>query len=89
MNISIFGYGRMGKIIDEIAKQRGHSIISVSNSKNPAIGLDISNADVVIDFSLPSTAYKNICYAFLCDARDDDDDAVRCSCQKCVRVCEL
>ena len=63
MNISIFGYGRMGKIIDEIAKERGHNIISVSNSKNPATKLDISNADVVIDFSIPSTAYKNICYA--------------------------
>ena len=30
--------------------------------------------------------YKNICYAFLCDARDDDDDAVCCSCRVCARV---
>lgn len=63
MNIAILGYGKMGKIISELATKLGHVIICTSDSNNPAISLDLSIADVAIDFSTPNTAFENISHA--------------------------
>ena len=63
MKIAILGNGKMGKRISELAKERGHSIIVVSSSEKPAHTLDISTADVAIDFSTPTTAFNNISHA--------------------------
>jgi len=63
MKIAILGNGRMGKRINELAKERGHSIIAVSSSEKPTQILDISAADVAIDFSTPTTAFNNISHA--------------------------
>ena len=57
----------MGKKIKAIAQKRGHSIINISNSKNPLTNLDITKCDVVIDFSTPSTAFDNISYSLIND----------------------
>lgn len=57
MNIALLGYGRMGKEIEKIALQRGHHIIIKSKSKT---SYDITKADVAIDFSVPTSAFKNI-----------------------------
>ena len=58
MRIALLGYGRMGKIIERIAIERGHSISLKVDSKTST--LDFSSTDVAIDFSLPSTAVSNI-----------------------------
>jgi|TARA_B110000263_G_C15309548_1_gene512298 4-hydroxy-tetrahydrodipicolinate reductase len=63
MNIAIFGNGRMGKLISRLAIERGHSIVVISNSKQPATKCNLSNVDVAIDFSLPNVAFDNISYA--------------------------
>ena len=42
----ILGNGKMGKIISEIAKEKGHKIVCISNSKNPTKSINLSNADV-------------------------------------------
>ena len=63
MKIAILGNGRMGKRISELAKERGHSIIAVSSSEKPTQTLDISSADVAIDFSTPNSAFNNISHA--------------------------
>jgi 4-hydroxy-tetrahydrodipicolinate reductase len=63
MKIAILGNGRMGKQISELAKERGHSIVVVSSSEKPAHTLDVSCADVAIDFSTPTTAFNNISHA--------------------------
>ena len=63
MKIAILGNGRMGKRISELAKERGHSIVAVSSSEKPAHSLDISSADIAIDFSTPTTAFNNISHA--------------------------
>tara|TARA_B100001113_G_scaffold136058_1_gene111753 strand:- start:1605 stop:2279 length:675 start_codon:yes stop_codon:yes gene_type:complete len=63
MNIAIFGYGKMGKKISEHALKKGHKILIKSTSKNPANKSDLSNVDVVIDFSTPNSAFENISYA--------------------------
>ena len=44
----------MGKKIKAVAQTRGHSIINISNSKNPLTNLDVTKCDVVIDFSTPA-----------------------------------
>jgi len=57
MRIALLGYGKMGKTIEQIALQRGHSIIIKANHGDD---YDISQADIAIDFSIPSAAFKNI-----------------------------
>ena len=58
MKIALLGYGKMGKTIEQIALQRGHEIVLKidENSSN----YDITLADVAIDFSIPTAAFKNI-----------------------------
>ena len=58
MKIALLGYGKMGKTIERLAIHRGHSISLKINSDEDVI--DFENTDVAIDFSLPSTAVKNI-----------------------------
>lgn len=58
MNIALLGYGRMGKTIEQIAIKRGHNIVlTIDKGDND---YDITKADVAIDFSIPTVAFKNI-----------------------------
>ena len=63
MKIAILGNGRMGKRISELANERGYTIICNSSSEKPATCLNLSTADVAIDFSTPTTAFENISHA--------------------------
>lgn len=58
MNIALFGYGKMGKMIEQIAQKRDHNIVAKIDLDTPEI--DFSNIDVAIDFSMPNAAYGNI-----------------------------
>lgn len=58
MKIALVGYGKMGKIIDEIATKRGHEVIARLNETPSAENLN--NPDVVIEFSQPEVAFNNI-----------------------------
>lgn len=58
MNIALLGYGKMGKIIERIAIERGHTIV-YTKQRSQTIG-KLENADVAIDFSVPSIAVDNI-----------------------------
>lgn len=58
MKIALLGYGRMGKIIEQIALQRGHEITLKVDENTTSY--DITKADVAIDFSIPAVAFKNI-----------------------------
>ncbi|MPT32825.1 MAG: 4-hydroxy-tetrahydrodipicolinate reductase [Chryseobacterium sp.] len=58
MKIALVGYGKMGKIIDEIAQSRGHEI--VARLKETPTTESLNNADVVIEFSNPEAAFENI-----------------------------
>lgn len=54
MNIAIIGYGRMGKAVESIALERGHTIgLKVTNDSSK---IDYSKIDVAIDFSSPTSA---------------------------------
>ncbi|WP_226064420.1 4-hydroxy-tetrahydrodipicolinate reductase [Kaistella polysaccharea] len=58
MKIALVGYGKMGKIIDEIATQKGHQIVARLNETPSAENLN--SPDVVIEFSNPEVAFNNI-----------------------------
>ena len=58
MKIALVGYGKMGKIIDEISQSRGHEI--VARLKETPTKESLNNADVVIEFSNPEAAFENI-----------------------------
>ena len=58
MNIALFGYGKMGKTIERIAIERGHSIVAKIDIDTTVY--DLGEADVAIDFSVPTEAFNNI-----------------------------
>ena len=58
MKIALLGYGKMGKMIEQIAISRGHEIVAKVDESTQ--DFDIKTADVAIDFSIPSVAFKNI-----------------------------
>lgn len=58
MKIALLGYGKMGKVIERIALERGHEIVLKKTELNTFEGLE--NADIAIDFSVPSAAVENI-----------------------------
>lgn len=62
MKIALLGYGKMGKTIEKIAVERGHSVVLKvgRNDKN----YDVTSADVAIDFSIPDAAVTNITTCF-------------------------
>jgi 4-hydroxy-tetrahydrodipicolinate reductase len=62
MKIGLFGYGKMGKMIEHIAQERGHSIIAKIDAD--AQHIDYAAMDVAIDFSMPDAAYNNITGCF-------------------------
>jgi 4-hydroxy-tetrahydrodipicolinate reductase len=57
MKLAILGYGKMGKTIERIAKERGHDIVIIADVDTV---YDITKADVAIDFSVPKVALNNI-----------------------------
>lgn len=58
MHIALFGYGKMGRIIEQIALGRNHKIVAKIDIDTTEI--DFSKMDVAIDFSQPSAAFDNI-----------------------------
>jgi len=60
MRILLFGYGKMGKVIEAIAVKRGHLI---AGKIDPVAGLSFdfkSPVDVAIEFTTPESAVDNI-----------------------------
>lgn len=58
MKIALLGYGKMGKVIERIALERGHEIVLRKGQSDTFEGL--AQADVAIDFSVPTAAVVNI-----------------------------
>ncbi|MCM1291619.1 MAG: 4-hydroxy-tetrahydrodipicolinate reductase [Prevotella sp.] len=66
MKIALIGYGRMGRMIEEAAKERGHEIVCRIDADNleDFASDEFRSADVAIEFSVPSCAVDNILKAF-------------------------
>lgn len=62
MKIALIGYGKMGRMIEEIAVQRGHQIVLKIDVTNAAdfTKENISEADVAIEFTGPDSAFQNV-----------------------------
>ena len=66
MNIAIIGYGKMGKMIEQVAKSRGHTVAAIVDSHSrDATNSEISeealkDADVVLDFTRPDAVVENV-----------------------------
>lgn len=62
MRIAVVGYGRMGKLIAELAESRGHFISFRIHSENKDDINKISpkNTDVAVEFTHPEAAFHNI-----------------------------
>lgn len=58
MKIALVGYGKMGKIIEELARGKNHEIVATLN-ESPSIE-NLNSPDVVIEFSNPEVAFDNI-----------------------------
>jgi len=62
MKIALIGYGKMGRTIEEIAQERGHTIVlktSIDNLEDNTVE-NIRKADVAIEFTGPESAFGNI-----------------------------
>ncbi len=66
MNIALIGYGKMGRMIETVAKSRGHNIVSIIDVDNQAYfgSPEFASADVAIEFTNPTAAYGNYLRAF-------------------------
>ncbi|MBS1622338.1 MAG: 4-hydroxy-tetrahydrodipicolinate reductase [Bacteroidetes bacterium] len=62
MKIALIGYGKMGKIIEEIALQRNHEIILKIdiNNREEFTASNLAKADAAIEFTGPHSAYENV-----------------------------
>ncbi len=62
MRIAIIGYGKMGHIIEDVARERRHEIVCIIDKENPQDFRSdaFRSADVAIEFSTPKTAEGNI-----------------------------
>lgn len=66
MKIALIGYGKMGHMIEQIALERGHEIVSIIDVDNiedfdsPAF----ASADVAVEFTNPTAAFANYQRAF-------------------------
>ncbi len=58
MRLGIIGYGRMGNIVEAVAKQRNHQIVTtIDDGADNEIKQDV---DCYIDFSISEAIYKNL-----------------------------
>ncbi|MBQ7444246.1 MAG: 4-hydroxy-tetrahydrodipicolinate reductase [Bacteroidaceae bacterium] len=66
MKIALIGYGKMGRMIEQTARQRGHDIvcrIDIDNQQD-FDSEAFRTADVAIEFTAPAVAYGNVCRCF-------------------------
>lgn len=66
MHIALLGYGKMGKMIERIAVERGHEVVLTvdENNRSTVTGEQLRQADVAIEFSAPAVAVDNYKWCF-------------------------
>jgi 4-hydroxy-tetrahydrodipicolinate reductase len=62
MKIALIGYGKMGHMVEEMARQRNHEIVLRINIDNVEefTKENCAKADVAIEFTGPDTAFDNV-----------------------------
>ena len=71
MKIALIGYGKMGRMIEQIATERGHDIVCIIDIDNQEDfdSKAFATADVAIEFTTPATAFGNIVKAMQRDVK--------------------
>ena len=66
MKIALLGYGKMGKTIERLARERGHEIVLIVDENNRTRCTDeqLKQADVAIEFTMPAVAVENYNWCF-------------------------
>ncbi|MDE6329951.1 MAG: 4-hydroxy-tetrahydrodipicolinate reductase [Muribaculaceae bacterium] len=66
MKIALIGHGKMGHIIENIARERGHEIVKIIDENNihELASPEFRSADVAIEFTCPKSAVDNILKCF-------------------------
>lgn len=93
MKIALIGYGKMGKMIEKIARDRGHEIVSIIdiNNQSDFESKAFASADVAIEFTAPQVAYSNYLKAWKAGVKvvsgstgwlKEHGDDVRTACEK-------
>ena len=66
MKIAIIGYGKMGKMVEKAALQKGHQVVSIIDPQEKGAtsaeinSMAVKDADVCIDFTSPKGVIGNI-----------------------------
>src|SRR4030095_11821582 len=62
MKLALIGHGKMGKAIEELALQHGHSIALTIDQRNlhEFTAANLAKTDVAIEFTGPHSAYDNV-----------------------------
>lgn len=63
MKVAIIGYGKMGREIEKVLVERGHSVVlkvDIDNRKDVMNKESFEGVDVAIEFTSPATAFDNI-----------------------------
>lgn len=66
MRIALLGYGKMGKLIERIAIERGHEIVLIvdENNRKEVTDEQLRQAEVAIEFTVPQVAVENYKWCF-------------------------
>lgn len=66
MNLALIGYGKMGREIEGIARQRNHSVVLIIdvNNQHELKPENLRKADVAIEFTTPASAPANLRLCF-------------------------
>ena len=97
MKLALIGYGKMGHMIEQIARERGHEIVSIIDIDNQDdFDSDaFASADVAIEFTSPQAAFGNYLKAWEQGVKvvsgstgwmKDHGDEVRRLCTDCGRT---
>ena len=65
MNLALIGYGKMGRMVEELALSRGHQVVFKidieGNEQGQALtATNFKGVDVAVDFSIPDAVIRNI-----------------------------
>lgn len=62
MKIALFGYGKMGKAIEQLAIEAGDEVVLIvtRENMNDESAVNLNEVDVAIEFSSPAIAFQNI-----------------------------
>ncbi|MGP1350140.1 MAG: 4-hydroxy-tetrahydrodipicolinate reductase [Hoylesella marshii] len=71
MKIALIGYGKMGRLVEQVAKRRGHEIVCIIDVDNADAfeSAAFSSANVAVEFTTPQAAYGNYMKAFARDVK--------------------